>query len=130
MNAEGIDESLQQRLQVLRSANEITPLARALTEDLMHRTSEAFGLSLREDNAAAFATHVALAISRIERGEALSPPPSVTEEELAGRDRERLFAERSVAIWADRLQRPVPPSELTYLRLHIATLLEQAGKTP
>ncbi|MEA2419633.1 MAG: hypothetical protein QOE60_1839, partial [Thermoleophilaceae bacterium] len=68
-----VADAFRERLDMLEESGQVTALARWMTESTLARISKVFDLTLDEDNAAQFTTHVAMAFSRLQRGEAEAP---------------------------------------------------------
>ena len=62
---------------------------------------------------------------RLERREAEAPASAAVDAELAGRNREKAAIERIMAGFEDRLGRTVPPSETSYMAVHLCALLDE-----
>lgn len=111
------------RLDMFEEAGQVTSLVRFLTETSVARVALEFDLELTEDNAAQFVTHIAMALSRLQRGE-FAEPSAILEEELRDRVRERQAMRRVVGEIEQVLDREVPASEVDYLTIHLCALLE------
>jgi transcriptional regulatory protein LevR len=123
-NSTMIDAELQSRLNLLTSAGEITARARTLTEDVIRAVATEFHLWLDEDNAAQLVTHLAMALTRLERGTAEESTISVVDDEIRARVREREFSARTLRRCGEQLGREVPPAEIAYLTLHLCALID------
>ncbi|MCX6458710.1 MAG: PRD domain-containing protein [Actinobacteria bacterium] len=116
-----------ERLDLLEESGQVTNLARRLTELCLADLTTALNLTLTEDNAAQFVTHLAIALTRINRGDPEIVMSAVAAEEIADRKREH-NAVTSVMRDASRLlQREVPDSEITYMTVHLCGLVDNEG---
>lgn len=114
--------SIADRLQFLAGADVITVTARDLTVESVGRIAARLGAPLDPDAAGPLVTHIAMALSRVERDEPEAVLPAVVEAEVANLLEERTFAEALAARWSEVLGRPIPESEVLYVVAHIATL--------
>jgi transcriptional regulatory protein LevR len=113
---------LGDRLDLLERANQVTPLARALTDEAIARIEREFEVVLDEANAAQLVTHLAVALSRLDRDEALTETPAVVGDELAEYPRELAFVRELLADLGTQVGRRVPDAEVSYLTLHLCAL--------
>jgi transcriptional regulatory protein LevR len=114
--------SIADRLQFLADAGVITGTARDLTAESVVRIAARLGASLDAEAAAPLVTHIAMALSRVERGEQEADLPAVVEAEIADLLQERAFAETLARRWGEVLDRTIPESEVLYVVVHLATL--------
>lgn len=116
-------EVFAERLDLLQEAGLITQLARRLTEFMVVELAAEFVLPLDDSSGAPMVTHIAMALTRLNRGE--EPPALSTslERELAGKVDERAAITRLMDEAADALGREVPETEISYMTLHLAALV-------
>lgn len=112
---------LAERLEFLAGAGVITATARLLTSETIARLVERLG-GLDAEDGAPLVTHIAMALTRVERGEPEAELPAVVEAEIRDRVEDRAFAESLAARWREVLRRPIPDSEVQYVVVHLATL--------
>jgi hypothetical protein len=120
---EEISATFADRLDMLEESGQISPLARWLTEHSLARLAEHFGLTLTEDNAAQFVTHLAMALGRLQRGEPEVLASDVVAEEVAQFPREREAMRAIMDESEGVLDRGVPDSEVDYMTVHLCALL-------
>lgn len=118
-----VDEMLGQRLELLERSGQITASARWLTEQIISRVEEEFGVTVDETNAAQFVTHLAMAIARVERGDDEMPIPAGVEEEIRPFQRERDFMKRVVENSME-VAIVLPDAEVSYMTAHLRALIE------
>lgn len=118
------DFSIPARLELLETSEVITPRARTLTEDAMETIQTRFASPLPAERAAQIATHVAMALTRLERGQLEADLPTVVTDELADRHEERNLATQLAEGWKQALGAGVPQSEVDYLVMHLAVLAD------
>lgn len=119
-----VSAEFAERLDMLEESGQVSALARWMTENALARVSEELALTLTEDNAAQFTTHIAMAFSRLQRGEAEADASSALAEEVAARPREREIVRRIMAECEALLERKVPAAEVDYMTVHLCALLE------
>jgi transcriptional regulatory protein LevR len=113
---------LGDRLDLLERTEEVTSLARELTDVAIQRIEGGFGVVLDEHNAGQLVTHLAVALSRLDRGEPLTTTLAVVDDELREHERQHRFARDLLGDLGARLGRPVPDAEVSYLTLHLCAL--------
>ncbi|BAB04306.1 PRD domain-containing protein [Halalkalibacterium halodurans] len=111
-------QSLKARLDVLRDTNTITERASLIAE----RTVEQFVTDENADSYTMLITHLAMAVTRIDRLEPLSPPPeSIMKEIYESRDLEE--AKRRVAWIEETMGDTLPQEEKEFLIMHFVSAL-------
>ena len=113
----------EERLDLLEEAGQITPLARRLTEIMVAELANEFQLVLDEESGAPMVTHIAMALTRLNRGEVAAPLSESLEKELADRVSERAAVTRLMHETAGVLGREVPDTEISYMTLHLSALV-------
>jgi transcriptional regulatory protein LevR len=116
--------AFDERLSLLVGSGQVTPVARRLTESVVVEVETALGRALGEDDGAPFVTHLAMALSRLDRGEEAPAPSVAVEEELRAHPREHELMERALGRCGDELGRPVPATEVAYMTMHLCALTE------
>ncbi len=117
--------SLAQRLAFLADSGVVSRTARRLTEEAMADVAARVG-ALDQETAAALATHVAMALTRVDRREPEAQLPDVAAAELESRPEELAFARELADRWERELGRQIPRAEVAYVALHLAALVELA----
>lgn len=127
-----IVEEFSDRLDMLEESGQVSKLARRLTELALADLAVDLGLRFTEDDSAQFVTHLAIALTRINRGDPSVEISAVTEEEIADRVRERAAVSRVMRDCARVLERTVPEPEVSYMTLHLSGIVdvqsEQTGQ--
>lgn len=118
-----VEAVFEERLDLLQEADQITPLARRLTEFMVAELASEFQLVLDEESGAPMVTHIAMALTRLNRGEVTAPLSESLEKELAGRVIERAAVTRLMQEAARVLGREVPDTEISYMTLHLSALV-------
>ena len=113
-----------ERLDMLEESGQVTTLARRLTELCLAELATDLDLTLTEDNAAQFVTHLAIALTRINRGDPELAQSALAAEEIADRPRELEAVTRVMGDAARVLQREIPESEITYMTVHLCALVD------
>lgn len=119
-----LDAEFAERLDLLQDSGQITPLARRLTEFVLAEIAVELNVRFTEANASPFVSHLAVALTRINRGETGVAPSSVVEEEIRGRTKERAIMSRLVSECERLLDREIPESEVSYMTVHLCAILE------
>lgn len=111
-----------ERMDLLESSGQVTTTARQLTDEVIDEIEREFVVQLDEESGAQLVTHVAMALSRVDRGEPHTTALSVVEDELADCPREHDFSRRVLGRCGERLGRSVPEGEIAYLAVHLCVL--------
>lgn len=119
-----ITAEFAERLDMLEESGQVTNLARRITELCLADLATDLDLTLNEDNAAQFVTHLAIALTRINRGDPEIAMSAVAAEEIADRRRELEAVTRVMGDASRLLQREVPGSEITYMTVHLCALVD------
>jgi transcriptional regulatory protein LevR len=112
------------RLALLEEAAQISSSARRLTGDFVDAFEARFELALGEANGAMLVTHVAMALTRVERGDSLEEPPRVVRDEVAERRTEYEWVEQELGASYRTLGVAVPSSEVVYVVAHVVSVLQ------
>jgi transcriptional regulatory protein LevR len=118
-----VGDVFAERLDLLQESGQITQLARRLTEFMVAELATEFALALDDESGAPMVTHIAMALTRLNRGE---EPPALSkalERELEGKVVERTAITRLMEDAAHALGREVPETEISYMTLHLAALV-------
>lgn len=124
-----IADEFRERLDMLEESEQVTNLARRLTEMSMAQLSDELQLTLTEDNAAPFVTHLAIALTRINRGDPEIAVSAVAEEEIADRQRERDAVNRVMRDCSRLLQREISSNEISYMTVHLCVMVDLQSET-
>lgn len=119
-----VAEEFAERLDMLEESGQVTKLARRLTELALTDLASTLGLQFTEDDSAQFVTHLAIALTRINRGDAPVDVSAVVDEELVDRDRERAAMARVMTDCARLLEREVPATEISYMTVHLCAIVD------
>lgn len=122
--AEALSTEFADRLDMLEEAEQITPLARRLTELVLVELAEELGLVFTEENASMFVTHLAVALTRLNRREMAAPPSSLVDDEIRSRTRELAVMRRVMGECEKLLDREIPESEIAYMTMHLSAILD------
>lgn len=113
-----------ERLDLLEQSGQVTNLARRLTELALADLSSEFSLTMNEENAAQFVTHLCIALTRINRGDPQITVSAVAVEEIADRQREHEAVARVMGECSRLLQREIPESEIAYMTVHLCGIVD------
>ncbi len=115
------------RLDLLETSGQVSPQARRLTIELVEGVEREFRLRLDEDNGAMLVTHLAMSLTRLERGLVESEVPALVREEIEEHDRELVFMRSALAACGDALGRPIPQAEVLFMTAHLYVVLQGSG---
>ena len=118
-----VADEFRERLDMLEESGQLTTLARWLTENALARVAGELGVTLTEDNAAQFVTHLAIALNRLQRGEPVEPS-AVVSDEVREYPREQAVMRRVMNECEEVLDRHVPDAEVDYMTVHLCALVE------
>jgi transcriptional regulatory protein LevR len=121
----GTGSPFDERLELLVETGQITPTARELTEHVVAEVEAGLGVRLDEDNGAPFVTHLAVALSRVERGEEELLVSEAVNDEIRDFPREYELMQRLLEQCGSRLGRPIPAPEVAFLTAHACALVEE-----
>jgi transcriptional regulatory protein LevR len=111
-----------ERMDVLEASGQVTADARRLTEEVIAEIEREFAVHLDEDSGAQLVTHLAMALSRVDRGDPQMTALAVVTDELADCPREHEFSRRVLGRCGEQLGRAVPEGEIAYLAVHLCVL--------
>lgn len=117
--------SLADRLDLLETSGVITSEARRITDEAITRIEDLLKVTLDDKSGGPLVTHIAVALSRVERDEPAPDLPDVVAAELASRPEEVRMAEGLAQDWQAALGAPIPPREVSYIAAHLAALRDQ-----
>jgi hypothetical protein len=111
------------RLDLLEGSGQVSPAARAATLGVVAAAERAFAVELSEDNGALLVTHLAMALTRAERGEEHpgEPPPEVVDE-VRRREVEWRFVADQLASCAVAVRAPIPDAEQVFVTAHLCAV--------
>jgi transcriptional regulatory protein LevR len=113
--------SIAARLDLVESSGTATATATRLARQFHRTVAEQFNAA-NDELVERLITHIAMALTRIERGEGEAELPEVAAAELDGRVAERDLAAGYCDQWEAELGRSIPQSERDYLAMYLAAL--------
>ena len=111
---------LRDRLALLEASGVVTTRAAALTLEATQQVERAFGISLGEEAWEMGSTHLATALSRVERGQQLPAVDLESLEEIESRTEELQMARTLVAHFSEALGQQIDPGETYLIAAHLA----------
>jgi transcriptional regulatory protein LevR len=111
---------LRDRLALLEAAGVITARAVALTLEATKQVERTFSISLAEDAWEMGSTHLATALSRVERGQELPAVDIESLAEIESRTEELELARALVAQFSEALGRQIDQGETYLIAAHLA----------
>ena len=121
------DSPFYQRFVLMLESGQVQPRVMDVVTNIMTQIEQDYGLSLNEDNAGMFVTHIALALQRLTDDEPLEEVPSVVLDEARALTRQWNYAQQIAAEVAGMLDRPLPEGEIGYLTIHLERLVQEAS---
>jgi hypothetical protein len=110
------------RLDLLEAHGQIDPAARRATEEFVGSLAARFHIVPESEGAAMFVTHVAIAFTRLRRGEPAPSVPDVLAEELSSKIEEAEAVEATAREMESDIGGRLPAAELVYITAHVCTL--------
>jgi hypothetical protein len=112
-------------LELLEGSAQITSRARRWTLEFVEAVEAEFGVELGEHNASMLVTHLAIALTRSERGTPLAESaPAGLVAEVDARERERAFVKERLDAAGQELGVLLPSSEYVFVAAHLCTITE------
>lgn len=122
-----MDQLLNQRLDILLDAGEISAEIKMVIMNFVHAFEKKYTLTMTEENASMFITHLAMALARIKRGEGVNPIDEAIINEVK---QNKIYNE--LPQFYDQIEKDldivIPESEKGFIALHACTLLAKLGK--
>lgn len=115
--------SFEERFQLLLESGQLTEPVLEVTREIVTAIQNRYGITLTEENAGMFVTHIAMALQRIASGQPLETVSDEVWEETRQCQDEWSFARELAALARKRLEIQVPESELAYMVLHLRVLV-------
>lgn len=116
-----MDKDLKQRLDLLEKTGQINKNTVKALENFVKVIEDRLNIEITEDNGSMFITHIALAISRIEKGEEIAPLDDLLLAELKASPNYE-----SIPSLIEELEKEldinIPESEYGYIGLHLGIL--------
>ncbi|KMJ59082.1 transcriptional antiterminator [Bacillus sp. LL01] len=109
---------LKERVDILMSTETITERAK----DISLKTMTAYVDSTKEEKYQMLITHLAMAVTRMDRGEELSAPPEIIMQEVQQSPHIQ-EANKRVEWIEQQLGEPLPQEEKAFLQMHFVSVL-------
>lgn len=121
-----MEQNLAERLSILKASGQISEQAAASVRYFVGLLEEKYSVALTEEKGAMLVTHLALALTRIEKGEDIQ---ELAPDLLAEVKESSYYAELEPLLTALEQQSKlkITPAEQGYLALHLATALTEDG---
>ncbi len=118
-----IDKQLETRLHILLSSGTISSDAETTVKNVTKRLEEKWNIILNEENGSRFVTHLAMALTRAEKGELVSSMEAEALEEFQELDSFSAAKEITNDL-ISHIGIHLPESELEFLIVNICLILE------
>ncbi|MBS4538738.1 PRD domain-containing protein [Clostridium sp. D2Q-11] len=119
-----MDKLLKQRLDILKEAGEISQDIKEATLEFISKFENKYSLEMTEENSSMLVTHLAMALSRIKKGEEIEEMNEMALEEVKQSEIYCELPEFYEAI-ETKLNIEIPESEKGFLALHACTLVKK-----
>jgi hypothetical protein len=111
------------RLDLLEESGQVSPAARTAALGFVEEAERAFAVALDEANGAMLVTHLAMALTRAERGEEHpGDPPAAVVDEVRLHETEWRFVAERLAACADAIGAPLPDAEQAFVTAHLCAV--------
>ncbi len=117
-----VEQVFQARFELLLSSGLVSQSSISAALDTLRQVERKTGIDLDEGLGAPLATHLAMALKRLEQGEVLQPAPGVLWQELQGYPAQLELAKSLIAGLEQRLGMMIPPDEAGFVALHLARI--------
>jgi hypothetical protein len=110
------------RLDFLEAHGQIDHASRRTSEEFVGSLAARFDIAPEAEGVDMFVTHVAIAFTRVQRGEPAPSVPDVLVEELSSRVQETKAVEAAAQEMEGDIGGPLPSDELLFITAHVCTL--------
>lgn len=121
-----MDEMLNLRLELIEKSGEIDFSIRKAVIDFIKNIEKKYSIEVKEENGSMLVTHLAMALSRIKKGEEIE---SIDEEIFQEVKTMRIYSElpEYYKLLEEQLDISIPQSEKDYIALHVCTLIKKTN---
>lgn len=117
-----MDSQLKERISILEMAGETTNEISQTVIMFSERFESKFDIELTEENSSMLITHLAMALARIKKGEAINEIDEMVSNEVRSNEYFSKLGE-FFELLEDKLEITVPESEKDYIALHACTII-------
>ncbi|MBV1819271.1 PRD domain-containing protein [Anaerosalibacter bizertensis] len=121
-----MDEMLNLRLELIEKSGEIDFSIRKAVIDFIKNIEKKYSIEVKEENGSMLVTHLAMALSRIKKGEEIE---SIDEEIFQEVKTMKIYSElpEYYKLLEEQLDIFIPQSEKDYIALHVCTLIKKTN---
>lgn len=121
-----MDEMLNLRLELLENSGEIDSYTRKAVIGFTKNIEKKYSIEVKEENGVMLVTHLAMALSRIKKGEEIE---SIDEEIFKEVKTTKMYKElpEYYKLLEEQLDIFIPQNEKDYIALHVCTLIEKTN---
>lgn len=121
-----MDEILNLRLELIEKSGEIDFSIRKAVIDFIKNIEKKYSIEVKEENGSMLVTHLAMALSRIKKGEEIE---SIDEEIFQEVKTMKIYSElpEYYKLLEEQLDIFIPQSEKDYIALHVCTLIKKTN---
>jgi transcriptional regulatory protein LevR len=117
-----------ERLDLLEASQQVSASARAATATFLAECEREFDVVLGEDNGSLLVTHLAMGLTRLERGEPVTEVPDALATEVGSRRHELDWVRDTLQTIGEQLSVVVPPAEVVYVAAHVQAVLQTSQR--
>jgi transcriptional antiterminator len=121
------DSPFHERFALMLDSGQIQQRIVDVVMEIIRQIERDYHLSLNEDNAGMFVTHIALALQRLADDQPLEETPPVVLAEARTMAQQWDYAQRLAAYIAEALVKSLPEGEIGYLTIHLQRLVQEAA---
>lgn len=115
---------IEMRIELLQQSGQLSKDGYKKIQKMKNYFKESLDITLLEENAAMFVTHVSIALSRIEKGGKINKIEEIVYEELTSNDYFKKCLE-IITEMEDTMNVAFPQEEKDYIIMHICVLLQK-----
>jgi transcriptional regulatory protein LevR len=116
------------RLDLLEASQQVSASARAETAAFIADCEREFDVVLGEDNGSLLVTHLAMGLTRLQRGEPVTEVPDALAAEVGTRGRDLDWVRDRLHAIGDRLSVAIPTAEVVYMAAHVQAVTQPSRR--
>jgi transcriptional antiterminator len=121
------NSAFHERFSLMLDSGQVKQRVVDMVMEIIQQLEQDYHLSLNEDNAGMFVSHIALALERLADDKPLEEYPPVVLAEARTMAQQWAYAQKIAAHTANSLGKPLPEGEIGYLTIHLQRLVQEAA---